>query len=72
MIITLIPSRLARDGRLDASDALKLKFIGINGDWDELSDEVTNDSPKMSKNILKLKKLKMFENSYIYTKMSKV
>ena len=33
--------RLAREGRLDASDALKLKFIGINGDWDELSDEVS-------------------------------
>ncbi len=33
--------RLAREGRLDGSDSLKLKFIGINGDWDELSDEVT-------------------------------
>ncbi len=32
--------RLAREGRLDGSDSLKLKFIGINGDWDELSDEV--------------------------------
>jgi hypothetical protein len=34
--------RLAREGRLDASDSLKLKFIGINGDWDELSDEVAS------------------------------
>ena len=33
--------RLAREGRLDSADALKLKFIGINGDWDELSDEVS-------------------------------
>ena len=33
--------RLAREGRLDASDTLKLKFIGVNGDWDELSDEVS-------------------------------
>ena len=34
--------RLAREGRLDGSDSLKLKFIGINGQWDELSDEVTS------------------------------
>jgi len=33
--------RLAREGRLDSADTLKLKFIGINGDWDELSDEVS-------------------------------
>ena len=34
--------RLAREGRLDGSDSLKLKFIGINGQWDELSDEVSS------------------------------
>ena len=57
--------RLAREGRLDGSDSLKLKFIGINGDWDELSDEVPiYSNPLLDECSKKLYRL-ISENSFV-------